>query len=1202
MSSNIDQDPSTSSCTPSSTRSSKLRKIPPIPVQRNNKNNGSDDDEEEDSGDDANNEDDSQPIIVDDVDDGNISSSSDTTSFSSPIILASSLGLNHIRTRSAPSPSPLRFFSSAGTPSNIADVVCSKEKASVVDTKLKLGMSHNQSTSSLEPCKKVAWSQSRSLRNPSLLNPVLEGTHAAFAKEINSPRFQAVMHVTSSRKKKAQDIKAFSHELNSKGVRPFPVWKSRAMGHMEEIMVAVREKFDRLKEEVNSDLGIFAGDLVGILEKSCGSNPRWKESLEDLLIVARQCAKMTPSEFWVKCERIVQILDDKRQELPMSVLKQAHTRLLFILTRCTRLVQFQKESGYEDDHILGLHQLSDLGVYPEQILEIARQEYNNLALSGEKDVIEKEKKKSHGQEQPGELIIKEEKVDQFLTVALDSVEVSTAKSVDSNSSSYKMSSWKKLPSTAKKKSQKSHETPDTPTKEHLSNVKDDTKTETTENTDTPSCIPASSGTRKVTWGFWGENHNNISYENSMICRICEVEIPVVHVEEHSWICTIADRCDLKGLTVNERLERVAETLEKILETWTPKSIGSPSRSPEIPIESAPNVAEIEFDELSPQRQSPRYEDMIDCIPDDDNGFVMEDLNVLPDISSEAQCAMMPDSATKSSSGGSLTPRSPLLTPRTAQIELLLSKRRMITELEKHQQINKLQEIARSIANVNDSDYGALEYMLHYLDELKYAIQDRKVDALVVETFGRRIEKLLQEKYVHVCSQIDDEKADSSNAMADEESSIDDDTVRSLRASPINKTSKDRTSIEDFEIIKPISRGAFGRVFLARKRATGDLFAIKVLRKADMIRKNSVERILSERNILISLRNPFVVSSPGISWDNLYLVMEYLNGGDLYSLLRNLGCLDEDMARVYMAEVVLALEYLHSLNVIHRDLKPDNLLIGQDGHIKLTDFGLSKVGLIDSTDDLSGVSAGDSGFTGDNEPKSQAAKKEQRKKHSVVGTPDYLAPEILLGMGHGATADWWSVGIILFELLVGVPPFNAESPQLIFDNIMNRDIPWPKVPDDLSYEATDLIDKLLTENSIQRLGATGAKEVKAHPFFKDINWDTLARQKAMFIPEADAHDTSYFMSRYIWNPDEEHLGGGSDFDDMTDTCSSGSYSLQDEDVDECSSLAEFSGPTLTVKYSFSNFSFKNLSQLASINYDLVVKSNKEATEITKPSAS
>ncbi|KAL3837906.1 hypothetical protein ACJIZ3_022497 [Penstemon smallii] len=542
-----------------------------------------------------------------------------------------------------------------------------------------------------------------------------------------------------------------------------------------------------------------------------------------------------------------------------------------------------------------------------------------------------------------------------------------------------------------------------------------------------------------------------------------------------------------------------------------------------------------------------------------------------------------------------------------EMELLLSGQTIVTEFESYYEIHKLLDIARSVINVNNNDYSTLKYIIERLEELKYAVQDRKVDALVLETFGRRIEKLLQEKYVVLCGQIDDEKADLANTIGDEvDGSTEEDTNRSLRVSPINPcTTKDRTSIEDFEIIKPISRGAFGRVFLAKKRATGDLFAIKVLKKADMIRKNAVESILAERDILISLRNPFVVRFyySFTCRENLYLVMEYLNGGDLFSLLRNLGCLEEDMARIYIAEVVLALEYLHSLNVIHRDLKPDNLLIGPDGHIKLTDFGLSKVGLISCTDDLSGPSA----ILKDDKPKA-AGEGEQRKKHSVVGTPDYLAPEILLGMGHGATADWWSVGVILYELLVGIPPFNAEHPQQIFNNIINRDITWPNIPEEMSYEAYDFINKLLIENPVQRLGATGAGEVKRHPYFKDINWNTLERQKATFIPSADLHDTSYFMSRYIWKPQEENVrhvhGGSSDLEDNTETgsasCSSSSYSImQDEDGDECGNLADFGGPSLDVKYSFSNFSFKNLSQLASINYDLVTKSNKESEQAGKP---
>ncbi|GAB2265364.1 hypothetical protein Dimus_000424 [Dionaea muscipula] len=1151
---------------PSTATKVKLKKIPQISGRRSQSENEVAADEEGDGDDDDNDNDDDSSLIA-----------------------PSTLGLNTIRTRSVPSPLKIAVTLPR---SEALDVGEKKDAAAAVGRKF---IVPDNDSLAVHQGKRAAWSQSKSLKVPSPFNLGLEG-HAAFVKEMQSPRFQAILRVTSGRKKKTPDIKSFSHELNSKGVRPYPFWKSRAFGHMEEVMVMIRVKFDKLKGEVNSDLGIIAGDLVSLLEKSAESRPAWKESLEDLLLIAQKCAKMSPSEFWLKCEGIVQNLDDRRQELPMGALKRAYTRVLFILTRCTRLVQFQKESGYEEDHIRYLHQLSDLGVYQEQILGMEDQESNDTLV--EKDMDENLRKKSHRKGYSLTL-----KNDHLYISGSDGVEVGSAKSADSSTSSYKLSSWKKLPSVAGKGQRRGSDAADVP-----SNVQPDSSLHKDESTETPMShtakVDVSSKQRRVSWGVWDQQP--VTYENLMICRICEVEIPILFVEEHSRICTIADRfCDLKGLTVNERLERVADTLEKILESWTPKSTDTAGGSPEVTRVSTSSTPE-EFDESSPKKNSLSCgfsEDVLYCVPETDS-FIMDDSNLLRDSVLEYNIDK------KTSSTGSLTPRSPL-TPRTAHLELLLSKRKIISEHENYQQIKKLVDIARSVASVNNHDYSALEYMIDRLEDLKYSIQDRKVDALVVETFGRRIEKLLQEKYVQLCGQIEDKSADSLHPLLDEDSSVEDDAIRSLRASPINTCTKDRTSIEDFEIIKPISRGAYGRVFLAKKRATGDLFAIKVLKKADMIRKNAVESILAERNILITARNPFVVRFfySFTCKENLYLVMEYLNGGDLFSLLRNLGCLDEDMTRVYIAEVVLALEYLHSLNVIHRDLKPDNLLIGPDGHIKLTDFGLSKVGLINSTDDLSGPPVSSTAFLTDDKPDCtppRSSRRVQRQKHSVVGTPDYLAPEILLGMGHSATADWWSVGVILFELLVGIPPFNAETPQQIFDNIMNRDIPWPKIPDEMSYEAYDLIDKLLIENPVQRLGATGAGEVKEHLFFKDINWDTLARQKAMFIPSAEgAYDTSYFMSRYIWNPEDEHFRGGSDFDEMTETgsdsCTSGSFSnTPDEDGDECGSLADFGGPNLTVKYSFSNFSFKNLSQLASINYDLVTRNAKGAQDESKPS--
>lgn len=440
--------------------------------------------------------------------------------------------------------------------------------------------------------------------------------------------------------------------------------------------MVIRTRFERSKEDVNSDLGAFAGDLVGILEKNSGFYPEWKESLEDLLVIARQCAKMSPNEFWMKCEAIVQNLDDRRQELPMGILKQAHTRLLFILTRCTRLVQFQKESGYDDDRILGLHQLSDLGVYPEQILEAVQQDI--CVKLREKEVNEKHTKKSRKQEQGS---------------GTDGVE--TAKSVDSSQGSYRMSSWKKLPSAAEK-NRKGLDSPDALSKEQSDplHAKDEMKAGS-ESMGTPSCNPEqtepTARLQKVSWGLWGDNQN-VTYENLMICRICEVEIPTVHVEEHSRICTIADRCDLKGLTINERLERVAETLEKIVDSWspksTPKSIDVPEGNFEATRVSTSSTHE-ELDALSPKQNSLSRrcsEDLLDCVPEADNTFLMDSLGVLPNISCETHSTLIHEPGTKASSAGSLTPRSPLLTPRTSQIELLLSGWRTISELENYQQV------------------------------------------------------------------------------------------------------------------------------------------------------------------------------------------------------------------------------------------------------------------------------------------------------------------------------------------------------------------------------------------------------------------------------------------------------------------------------------------------------------------------------------
>ncbi|RCV41232.1 hypothetical protein SETIT_9G119100v2 [Setaria italica] len=1141
-------------------------------------------------------------------------------------ILASSLGLNRIKTRSGPLPQEGQRMAAALGSSNLsrgqgqaeppaasAGVGGRKGVSSWADSSSSGSNSRGKGKTAEPPSRSAAGTslgaegKSAVKAKPSALRnhsgDLRTPTHipeAACAydpcetpKESESPRFKAIMQATSApRKRVPADIKSFSHELNSKGVRPFPFWKPRGIYNLKEVIKVIQVRFEKAKEEVNSDLAVFAGDLVSVMEKYAESHPEWKETLEDLLILARSCCVMTPGEFWLQCEGIVQDLDDHRQELPMGVLKKLYTRMLFILTRCTRLLQFHKENGFDEGEVVIDHR--------DKIIQSADRQI--LSQSGVDDATSRasksEARKSYSQEQHN---MKWKRSQEIKPVKLiPPLDTDIKKEADSPTKE-RMSSWKPFPSPVIKAPKES-----TPTKSESPNKKTDAHSTVSNHVELSSPVESvpqqqlpSKHQHKTSWGHWSDQPN-ISEEGSIMCRICEEYVPTHYVEDHSRVCAVADRCDQKGVSVDERLIRVAETLEKLVESYSQKDLPNAAGSPDVAKVSNSSINE-ESDGPSPKLSdwSRRGSaDMLDYLQEADNTISLDDFKNLPSMTCKTRFGPKSDHGMATSSAGSMTPRSPLTTPRSNHIDMLLAGKNAINESDDLPQIVELADIARCIANTPLDEESALSQMVTCIEDLQEIVNRRKHEALTVQTFGTRIEKLHREKYLQLCDSVDMDKVDSASTIMDEE----DDVVRSLRASPVHPV-KDRTSIDDFEIMKPISRGAFGRVFLAKKRTTGDLFAIKVLRKADMIRKNAVESILAERDILITVRNPFVVRFfySFTSRENLYLVMEYLNGGDLYSLLRNLGCLDEDVARVYLAEVVLALEYLHSMQIVHRDLKPDNLLIAHDGHIKLTDFGLSKVGLINSTDDLSGPAVSGASLYGDDEPQmselEQMDHRARRQNRSAVGTPDYLAPEILLGTGHGCSADWWSVGVILFELIVGIPPFNAEHPQTIFDNILNRKIPWPHVPEEMSVEARDLIAKLLTEDPHQRLGANGASEVKRHPFFKDISWDTLARQKAAFVPSSDsAFDTSYFTSRYSWNPSDENIYEAYESEDSSDNGSlSGSSSCvsnrQDDMGEDSSGLNEFES-SANVNYSFSNFSFKNLSQLASINYDMLTKGLKD----------
>ena len=468
------------------------------------------------------------------------------------------------------------------------------------------------------------------------------------------------------------------------------------------------------------------------------------------------------------------------------------------------------------------------------------------------------------------------------------------------------------------------------------------------------------------------------------------------------------------------------------------------------------------------------------------------------------------------------------------------------------------------------------------------------------------------------------------------------------------------SIKDFEIIKPISKGAFGSVYLSKKKSTGEYYAIKVLKKADMIAKNQITNVKAERAIMMWQGESDFVAK--LYWtfsskEYLYLVMEYLNGGDCASLVKILGGLPEDWAKKYIAEVILGIEHLHDRGIVHRDLKPDNLLIDQKGHLKLTDFGLSRMGLVGrqkrvlkspnepapdllkqgpfpraisvtssrsaSFDLQAGTSPGstplitpDSGasvsqpsyfnlnqaslgrqgsrrasgyrsdsagsdslngmfrafslndnvhdplapspgglsgglaeeehyepgesprlfplqptfsnFLTQNTPPQQtmlppvmALFDPEDHDRRFVGTPDYLAPETINGIGQDEISDWWSLGCIMFEFIFGYPPFNAATPDEVFDNILHRKINWPDEPEQYTTpEALDLMNKLMAINPRERIGANveekfpnGGAEIRNHPWFSDINWDTLWEDKAQFVPNLEnPEDTEYFDAR------------------------------------------------------------------------------------------
>jgi protein kinase A len=307
----------------------------------------------------------------------------------------------------------------------------------------------------------------------------------------------------------------------------------------------------------------------------------------------------------------------------------------------------------------------------------------------------------------------------------------------------------------------------------------------------------------------------------------------------------------------------------------------------------------------------------------------------------------------------------------------------------------------------------------------------------------------------------------------------------FQTQPLNqaRVTKGKYSLTDFTIQRTLGTGSFGRVHLVQSKHNQRFYAIKVLKKAQVVKMKQVEHTNDERRMLQQVKHPFLITLWGTFQDskNLYMVMDFVEGGELFSLLRKSQRFPNPVAKFYAAEVTLALDYLHSHNIIYRDLKPENLLLDRHGHLKITDFGFAK-----EVPDIT---------------------------WTLCGTPDYLAPEVVASKGYNKSVDWWSLGILIFEMLCGFTPFwDGGSPMKIYENILKSRVKYPPY---IHPDAHDLLQKLITPDLTKRLGNLhgGSKDVMNHPWFAEVTWDRLQKKDidAPYVPpvRAGVGDASQF---------------------------------------------------------------------------------------------
>eukprot|EP00835_Amoeboradix_gromovi_P004915 NODE_418_length_8967_cov_0.347429.p1 type:complete len:672 gc:universal NODE_418_length_8967_cov_0.347429:2307-292(-) len=565
----------------------------------------------------------------------------------------------------------------------------------------------------------------------------------------------------------------------------------------------------------------------------------------------------------------------------------------------------------------------------------------------------------------------------------------------------------------------------------------------------------------------------ITNEDDLVCRICECYVNLEVFREHTHDCAIAHEIAEKCHNVEHKLAKLEPLLGQVSRNNSRDSLNSSRSSSDQlkitrSINSSPQLDAILKDKIS--------------------------MESLPDLSHmKAGSSKSLNLNIFKSTGAMTIPTSPLLRPSSRKYPIDAYKKDIHTLVVKYRRLEWNHPEAIEKCNKYSSKLESCK------TEFQLNSQDSSVDSIVdkLKILFKEKKKLIQEWQIIITSNCLDllylDRLCKHNHV---KKSILTSLFNVLLRTPkqrrssheFRKSSMNSVDISDFKLIKAISKGAYGSVFLSRKINTNDLFAIKILVKDEMVSKNMVNHVLAERKVMSVLQSDFTVKMfyAFQSQNHLYLVMEYLKGGDLSSLLTTMGSFSKPQTLQYCGEIALAIEYLHSQGIVHRDIKPDNVLIDHKGHCKLTDFGLSQINV------------------------SQLKKKKsilRKNQVHVVGTPDYLAPELLLGYTNDGAVDWWSLGVVMYEFIEGIPPFHAPAIDKIFDKIINHDFQFYDTQEDLKA----MINGLLRTSSTDRYTIDDMRKDVCYAYLHS-DWSCLRDNDPPFIPQVEDEDISYFEAR------------------------------------------------------------------------------------------